>query len=335
MVFEINPGLWLSMVVAAVAVDWIVGDPPNLPHPIVAIGKMIGFFTRRLNKGTNRQLKGLLMWLAVVTISGATILSVQWLAHTLHRWVFIPVTVYFLATTLASNCLKVEVMKVAEALKENDTEKARKLLSYLVGRDTQTLTREQIVRATVETTAENTVDGVLAPLFYMLVGVLSATFNDCLNPLVLAMVYKAVNTMDSMVGYIQEPYTEFGYFPATLDDVFNYPVARLGSLFMLVGGFLLGHDLQFAWNIFKRDANNHKSPNAGYPESAVAGLLQIQLGGSNTYFGQISHKPTIGDGINPLVYQHIKSAADIIFMSETVMTVLAVGAYVIISHAIG
>jgi len=335
MVFHVSPGLWLAMVVVAVAVDWIVGDPPNLPHPIVAIGNLIGFLTRLLNKGNNRQLKGLLMWLVVIFISGSTMLVLQWLAYSVHRWVFIAVTTYFLATTLACNCLKQEVLKVANALKESNLEKARKLLSYLVGRDTDQLSQGEIVRATVETTAENTVDGILAPLFYMIVGVLFSSFNEHLNPLVLAMVYKAVNTMDSMVGYIQEPYTEFGYFPAILDDVFNYPIARIGSIFMLIGGFLLGYDVQYAWKIFTRDAKNHKSPNAGYPEAAVAGLLQIQLGGDNTYFGHISHKPTIGDGKNPLVYQNIESAADMISTAETVMLVLVVAAFAIISYAIG
>ncbi|NLN97638.1 MAG: cobalamin biosynthesis protein CobD [Eubacteriaceae bacterium] len=334
MVFHVSPELWLSMVVMAVVVDWIVGDPPHLPHPIVAIGKLIGFLTRVLNKGNNRQFKGLVMWLVVIFISGLTMLAIQWLAYVVHRWVFIAISVYLLATTLASTCLKQEVLKVSNALKENNLNKARKLLSYLVGRDTEQLNQEEIVKATVETTAENTVDGVLAPLFYMFVGVFFSHFNEFLNPLVMAMVYKAVNTMDSMVGYIHEPYTEFGYFPAILDDVFNYPIARIGSIFMLIGGFLLGHDIQYAWKIFTRDSKNHRSPNAGFPEAAVAGLLQIRLGGSSTYFGHISHKPTIGDEKNPLVYQNIESAAEMISSAETVMLVLVVAAFAIISYVL-
>src|SRR5690606_31611887 len=161
--------------------------------------------------------------------------------------------------------------------------------------------------AVIETVAENTVDGVLAPIFYMVLGFYFKA------PVQFALAYKVINTMDSMVGYIQAPYTEIGYAAAKLDDIANYIPARMGSILMILGGGLLGLNPKGGFHSLMRDRRNHKSPNSGYPEAAVAGLLKIQLGGSNTYFGQTVHKPTIGDRIRPLDENHIMDAIKIMY----------------------
>lgn len=172
---------------------------------------------------------------------GAVILAVQYIAYRLNIVLFYVVNLYLLSTTIAAKCLQEEVMKVYDALRDKDIPKARTMVGYLVGRDTQELQEGGIVRATVETTAENTIDGVLAPIFYMIIGVVLWVFVPFINPLLLAMLYKAVNTMDSMVGYVQEPYKDFGYFPAKIDDIANFVIARIGSWFMLIGGLFLGY----------------------------------------------------------------------------------------------
>lgn len=322
MVFEITAGWWFVLIGGAVVIDWMIGDPAAIPHPIVWIGKLIGALTKALNRGTPRarKAKGLLMWLLVVAITAGVTAGVQWLALRLHPAAFLLVTLWFLGTTLAEKSLRQAVAGVAAALGEGDLPSARRQVGWLCGRDTTQLSTHEVVRATVETTAENTVDGVLAPLFYMAVGLLTAHWLPWLNPLTLAMTYKAVNTMDSMVGYTQAPYRDFGCFPARLDDGFNWPIARIGSWMMLIGGALLGLDATNGARIYNRDRNNHKSPNAGHPESAAAGLLHIQIGGTNVYFGETVVKPTIGDADQPLSAWHIQTCVSIMLASEIVQT---------------
>ncbi len=308
----------------AVTLDWAIGDPAKIPHPIVWIGRLIGALTKALNRGAPRarKAKGLLLWLLVVAVTGGVTAGVQRLALRLHPAVFLLVTLWFLGTTLAEKSLRRAVAGVAAALAEDDLPSARQQVGWLCGRDTRALSAPEVVRAAVETTAENTVDGVLAPLFYMGVGLLTAHWLPWLNPLTLAMVYKAVNTMDSMVGYTQAPYRDFGCWPARLDDVLNWPIARIGSWMMLIGGALLGFDAKNGARIYNRDRNNHKSPNAGHPESAAAGLLHIQIGGTNVYFGETVVKPTIGDADEPLSAGHIQACVSIMLASEITQAVL-------------
>lgn len=319
MLLGMSGGIWFILILLAMVLDACIGDPVNLPHPIVYIGKFIGFLAKKLNHGKALKLKGLFMWCITLVVTALVVLLVQWIAWKIHILLFYAVNVYFLATTIAAKCLKQEVYKVYDALKEKDLEKSRTMVGYLVGRDTQSLDEHEIIRATVETTAENTIDGVLAPIFFMLLGCAFWGFCPMLNPLVLAMGYKAINTMDSMVGYIQEPFTKFGFFPAKLDDVFNFVIARIGSWLMIIGGFFLGYDPKRAAFIYKRDKNNHKSPNSGHPESVVAGLLGVQLGGTNRYFGQVLVKPTIGDDTRTLTEEDIRSTVSIMYASEIVM----------------
>ena len=322
MLLGVSTGIWFCLVILAVALDWIIGDPKSIPHPIVLIGRWVGFLTKRLNHGRGRKAKGLLLWILTLAMTVAVVLAVQALCYKIHPLLFYVVNLYFLASTIAAKCLKDEVMKVYEALRAGDLPLGRKLVGYLVGRDTETLGEGGLIRATVETTAENTIDGVMAPVFYMVIGCFLWTLHPALNPLVLAMAYKAVNTLDSMVGYIQEPYRDFGYFPAKIDDVVNFPIARLGSFLMLAGGLFLGYDTAEGWRIYRRDRKNHRSPNSANPESMVAGLLGIQLGGTNTYFGQVLEKPTIGEAKRGLVYEDIKNTVDIMYAGEIVMVAL-------------
>jgi len=322
MIYTQTAGWWMLLIFLAVLLDWFIGDPVWMPHPIVLMGIIIGRLTKWFNKGAagwRRKAKGLFMWVLVIAITVALVLGVQYIAGQFHFFFLGAVNLWLLSTALAEKSLKQAVMDVAKALKDGDLAEARLRVGYLCGRDTTHLEKGEIIRATVETTAENTVDGVLAPLFYMVVGVITSFWVPAINPVVLAMVYKAVNTMDSMVGYKQAPYTDFGFFPAQIDDVFNYFIARQGSYFMMVAGFFLGFSPTEANRIYIRDRYNHKSPNSAHPESVVAGLLGVQLGGTNIYFGEVVEKPTIGDAKNELSYEDIGDAVGIMKASEIVM----------------
>lgn len=333
MMLVMSPGYWFVMICAAVILDWLFGDPVGFPHPIILIGKFIGLLEELLNRGRYRKLRGLLMWLIVIFAIVIFIAFFQLITQWLHFALYAAFNIWLLSTTLAAKSLADEAKKVFRILKTDDLEAARTAVGYLVGRDTTKLSQEELIRATIETTAENTIDGVLAPLFYMFIGCFLFELHPFLNPLVLAMVYKGVNTMDSMVGYIYRKYRYFGYFPAKIDDVVNFPVARIGSWLMLLGGFALGYNLSNGLRIYRRDKKAHKSPNAGHPEAVVAGLLGIQLGGSNTYFGVKSEKPTIGDADHPLVGEQIGEACTIMYSSEIamvlVMTVIVLAFYLI------
>jgi adenosylcobinamide-phosphate synthase len=322
MILGMSSGIWVCLIVLAAVLDWGIGDPKGMPHPIVWLGKLIGFLTRHLNKGKGRKAKGLLMWVLVIAVTVAAVWAVQYVTYQVHVILFYVVNLWFLETTLAKKSLCQAVAGVEKALRDGDLPEARKLTGYLVGRETDQLSEHEIIRAVVETTAENTIDGILAPLFYMTIGVIIWHWVPAVNPLVLAMGYKAVNTMDSMVGYTQEPYKDFGFFPAKLDDLFNYPIARIGSIFMMMAGGILGYSMREGQRIFFRDRLNHRSPNSAHPESVVAGLLGLQLGGTNVYFGEVVEKPTIGDARIPLVAECIGETADIAYVSEIIMLII-------------
>ncbi len=331
---EMTMGQWTIMTVCAVVLDLIIGDPLAQIHPIVLIGRLIGFLTKKMNHGKSRRFKGFIMWVIVIAMTMLCVIAIQYFTFIHARPIFYFINVWLLAMTLAEKSLKQSVLDVADAL-HHSIEEARVKVGYLVGRDTTQLNADEIIRATVETTAENTIDGVLAPYFYMLIGIGVSHFVPFLNPTVFALIYKAVNTMDSMVGYKQEPYTDFGYYPAKIDDVFNYLPARLGSYMMIIGGAFLGYDAGNAVRIYRRDRWNHKSPNAGHPESVVAGLLRVRLGGDNIYFGEVVHKPTIGDSDYPLTVADIGQTSTIMVTSEIVMVILGTAIFLGISYAVG
>ncbi len=272
----------------AFLIDTIAGDPYWFPHPVRLIGKYISAFEHLTRKivSSPRTLKifGILLTLTTVLLSYFTVHYAVILFKTINIWLYHFFNIFILYTCLAAKCLAYEALKIYKVLKTGDIQKSRKMLSYIVSRDTQELDESQITRATVETVAENTSDGVIAPLFYMILGGAP-----------LALAYKAINTLDSMVGYKNEKYESFGWASARLDDITNFIPARLTAISMIASAVFLGMDYKKSWKIFKRDNQNHKSPNSGCPEAAAAGALGIQLGGTNMYFGKPVEKPTIGD----------------------------------------
>lgn len=309
---------YVYILIAAVLIDFIIGDPPTWPHPIRFIGGMIKKYENviRHQKLVSLKVGGFfLTFLSLATVTAMISLMI-FTSKSIHPVIEIVVSTYLTYTALAAKCLSVETKKVYRALKNRDIGLGRKMLSYLVGRDTTELNEEEIIRGAVETVAENTIDGVLAPLFYYILGVFMGV------PLQMVFIYKTINTLDSMVGYIQEKYKEIGFASAKIDDIANYIPARLGSLFMLVAGLLLRYDFKAGLKTLKRDRRNHKSPNCGYPESAVAGLLNVQLGGTNTYFGETLYKPTIGDAVKKLSPQDIIKAIQIMYGAEVIMVML-------------
>lgn len=315
----------ILLLLSPVILDYILGDPNNWPHPIIYVGKMISFYEKKIRKYmTNLKFGGfILLGLSLITVTSIThgILTLTGMISILTKNILI---IYFIYVLLAAKCLHLEAVKVYDEIKKGDIHNARIKISYLVGRDTSNLNLEDINRATIETVAENTIDGVLAPIFYGFIGFLLG------YPVEFIFIYKTVNTLDSMVGYIQEPYKDIGYASAKLDDILNYIPARIGSIFMIIAGGLIGYDMKNGFKILKRDRLNHKSPNCGYPESAVAGLLNIQLGGTNTYFGQRLDKPTIGNKSSLLKAKDILSAVKIMYISEVLLMVFSITIMILI-----
>lgn len=267
--------------------DLVFGDPYWFPHPVRFIGKLISKTEKFIRKHakSEKSLKywGILMWLVpVVTTALVTALIVK--IASFNKYVEIFVSAFIIYTTLSTKCLKDEATKIYNVLETGDIKKSRVQLSYIVGRDTTNLSQSEIIRATVETVAENTVDGTISPMFY---GFLFGPVG--------AMTYKAINTLDSMVGYKNDKYLNLGCVSAKLDDVANFIPARLTAIFMPLGAFLCGMNGANSFKIAIRDRKNHKSPNCAFAEGAAAGAIGVQLGGTNIYFGKEVYKPTIGD----------------------------------------
>ncbi len=272
-------------VVAAFLLDLLLGDPYGWPHPVIGIGKFIKRIELVLASVLdNRRLAGVLLAVITLTMTGLVTWTVIFLAGRLHPVAGLVVTVWLGYTTLAMRALHVESRRVVTLLEQGRIEEARRSLSLIVGRETSQLDEEQILRACIETVAENTSDGIVGPLFYLFAG----------GP-VLAMIYKAASTLDSMVGYTDDRYREMGWASARLDDLLNLIPARLTGLLMVLAAVPLGLNAWNALRVMLRDGRKTKSPNAGYPESAAAGALGVQLGGPATYFGERVDKPTLGD----------------------------------------
>lgn len=267
--------------------DLVFGDPYWFPHPVRFIGKLISktekFIRKHAKSEESLKYWGILMWLVpVVTTAIVTALIVK--IANFNKYVEIFVSAFIIYTTLSTKCLKDEATKIYNVLETGDIKKSREQLSYIVGRDTTNLSQSEIIRATVETVAENTVDGTISPMFY---GFLFGPVG--------AMTYKAINTLDSMVGYKNDKYLNLGCVSAKLDDVANFIPARLTAIFMPLGAFLCGMNGANSFKIAIRDRKNHKSPNCAFAEGAAAGAIGVQLGGTNIYFGKEVYKPTIGD----------------------------------------
>lgn len=296
------------------ALDLIIGDPYSFPHPVRFIGKLISFVEKQIRKVTssNKGLKisGFILWFIVVSVTMFTTYTILSLFE-FNKIAYFIVNTVLIYTTLATKCLKDESVKIYNVLKTGDIEKSRIQLSYIVGRDTTNLSEKEIVRATVETVAENTVDGIIAPLFYGFIGGAP-----------LAMAYKAINTLDSTVGYKNDKYYYLGYASAKIDDIANYIPARLGLIMLSIGSLFAGFNFKNSLKIGIRDRKNHKSPNCAFPEGAVAGALGIQLGGTNIYFGKEVYKPTIGDKKREIEIEDIVRTNKIMYSSSIISIII-------------
>jgi adenosylcobinamide-phosphate synthase len=297
---------------AGVALDLALGDPQWLPHPVRAVG-WLARVSERILRATKLPLRiaGVLFWILVVGTSAVVVRITVYFGHS---WC----AIYWIYTLLACRDLDVEAGQVVRALVENDHEKARKRLSWIVGRDTATLDEPEMVRATVETVAENLSDGVIAPLFYLALG----------GPVAMG-AYKAINTLDSMVGYRNERYGEFGWASARIDDVVNFIPARITALLIWIAALLPGFNSWRAFRITVRDGGNQPSPNSGYPEAAVAGALGVRLGGVNYYRGQPGVKARLGDAVVPLERGIFPRVRVLLYASEAlcVATILGFAAW--------
>ncbi len=304
----------------ALLLDLTLGDPRWLPHPVVMIGRLISTLEKLLRKTMrNERFAGvLLLFLTVLCTASATWLAV-WGALQIHLLAGLLVSALLSSTCLAARSLQRESALVADALDSGDIATARVKLSYIVGRDTENLDEPEIWRALIETVAENTTDGIIAPLFWLALG----------GP-VAGMAFKAVSTLDSMVGYKNERYLHLGWASARMDDVVNFIPARLTSLLMIIAAPLTGLSLRNAAAISLRDRLNHPSPNSAHPESAAAGALGIRLGGPSTYGGRESIKQFIGDPLRPIDGQAYRRMIRLMFVTTLVMAVVSLAMLVLL-----
>lgn len=294
-------------VAAGILLDFIIGDPHKIPHPVCFIGKLITALEERLrtlfqDTAAGKRLGGTALWLIVAVISGAVPAVVLYAAWRIHPWFYCILASIMCCQIMATKSLKDESMKVYRALAEQDIVKARHQVSMIVGRDTMQLDADGVARAAVETVAENTSDGSVAPMFYMMIG----------GP-VLGFLYKAVNTMDSMLGYKNEIYLDFGRTAAKMDDIWNLIPSRLAAIFMTLVSYLVGFDGKNAWRIFLRDRKKSASPNSAQTESVCAGALGLRLLGDTMYFGTLHHKETVGDAHRNIEAEDIRRANKLLY----------------------
>lgn len=304
------------IILVALLLDLIIGDPQWLPHPVVVIGRMIHFLDQRLrHPWFNERLAGILMLLVVVISSAGTTWILLKALTSLLPLVGSVATIIISSTCLAARSLHKESAKVATALLADDLPAARFYLSLIVGRDTEQLEEADIWRAVVETVAENTSDGIIAPLFWLTLG----------GP-VAAIAYKSVSTLDSMVGYRNQRYLHLGWASARMDDLLNYIPARLSALLLIMSAPLAGYSMSGAARITLRDRLKHPSPNSGHPEAAAAGALGVRLGGTASYSGISSWKEYIGDQQNPFDKHVYFGMIKLMYISTLLMAVACIGA---------
>ena len=298
--------------------DLIFGDPQNVVHPVQVIGKIISAGEKVLLRKKYKFLAGAVLNIFTVSM---TYTSMYLISKSVKISVFFMIIeIYLMYTIFSINSLAREGNRVYRIMKEGDIEKARKDLSYLVSRDTETMDEKMIIRSTMETISENTVDGIVAPMFYMFLGGMP-----------LAMAYKAINTLDSMVGYKNEKYMDFGKFSAKVDDAVNFIPARITGILIVLASMILGYDYKNSLKIFIRDRKNHSSPNSAHSEASVAGALGVQFGGKVSYFGKEINKPTIGDKTKEFELEDIRKNIRIMyvtsFLSLVIFSLIFTGAY--------
>lgn len=307
----------MAAFLAGFLLDGLFGDPYFPWHPIRLMGRLVSALETRLRKGEDAKevqlWKGAFLTVFVLAVVGLTSFPALAAAYRIHPYVGTAVEAAMTWQALAMKCLKAESMKVCRYLQAGETGAARTAVSMIVGRDTADLDEEGIVKAAVETVAENTSDGVIAPMFYAALG----------GP-VLGFLYKAVNTMDSMIGYRNETYGYFGKIAARLDDAVNFIPSRISAYAMVVSAFLLGKEFsgRRAWRIYRRDNRKHASPNSAQTESACAGALGIRLAGDAVYSGRVVHKPYIGDALRKAEPEDIRRANRLLYLASWLCEVL-------------
>lgn len=312
--------------IAGFVLDLLIGDPHFIPHPVRLIGALISFLDKRLNcdvkyNSSEKKLnlskykRGVLLAFTVIFATFAVSVIILVAAYSINLYAGVIAEAVMTWQILATKCLRVESMRVYDALSTDGVDAGRRAVSMIVGRDTSVLDEAGVTRAAVETIAENTSDGVIAPMLYTAIG----------GP-VLGFVYKAVNTMDSMLGYKNDKYMYFGRFAARLDDVVNFIPARISAYLMITAAFIGGRqfDGRNAYRIFKRDRFNHASPNSAQTESVCAGALRVQLAGDAVYFGKLVKKKYIGDGLREIEYEDIKRANRLMYITAFLCELLSV-----------
>ncbi len=305
---------------AAYVVDLFFGDPPGYPHPVKLIGRAISFFEKKLLQWAHtpwmQRFLGIILALTIVSGAGIFTWAIIRMAAWVHPVFSSVIIIFFAYTTLATRNLYDEARKVIKVLEQGDITLARKRMGFLVGRDTDRLDEKEICRALIETISENTSDGVVAPLFYLLIG----------GP-PLAMAYKALNTLDSMVGYRNDRYRYLGWASARGDDLANLIPSRLTALLFILSSFFLRKNWRGAWRATWRDGRKNPSPNSGYPEAAMAGALGVQLGGKNFYFGRVEEKPLIGEPERSIDRKVVKESLHLMIVNsfiDVIITILVI-----------
>ena len=312
--------------IAGFVLDLLIGDPHFIPHPVRLIGSLISFLDKGLNcdAGYNisekklnliKYKRGMLLAFTVIFATFAISVIIIVAAYSINLYAGVIAEAVMTWQILATKCLRVESMRVYDALRTDGVDAGKRAVSMIVGRDTSVLDAAGVTRAAVETIAENTSDGVIAPMLYTAIG----------GP-VLGFVYKAVNTMDSMLGYKNDKYMYFGRFAAKFDDVVNFIPARISAYLMIAAAFIGGRqfDGKNAYRIFKRDRFNHASPNSAQTESVCAGALRVQLAGDAVYFGKLVKKKYIGDGLREIEYEDIKRANRLMYITAFLCELLSV-----------
>jgi len=313
--------MWsLAAVLLGFGIDLMVGDPHGIPHPVVFIGKLINAAEKAVRwmfpkTVRGEQLAGGVLWLLVVTVSTAIPMLVLRMCRGYSVWLGLALESIMCWQLLATKSLKDESMKVYQALQSGDLAASRRAVSMIVGRDTERLDDTAIVRAAVETVAENTSDGIVAPMLFLVIGGAP-----------LGFFYKAVNTMDSMLGYMEMPYRNIGMVSAKMDDVMNFVPSRLSAFLMLAAGRFLKLDVKNGWKIFQRDRFHHASPNSAQTESVCAGLLGLRLAGDAWYHGVLHKKQYIGDALREIEYEDIPKACRLLYVTAVLSLLLFSGA---------
>jgi adenosylcobinamide-phosphate synthase len=290
----------------AVIIDLIIGDPDFYPHPVIIIGKAITFlekiFRKLVRSKSGERIAGLILAVLIIILTFMISKAIIYYSYEINYYLGLVINSWLLSTTIAIKGLVQAGLRVYHGLLAGNLDLARKQLGWIVGRDTDNLVEGEIVRGTIETLAENTSDGVIAPIFYGMLGGFP-----------LAMTYKAINTLDSMLGYKNEKYRYFGWAAARIDDLANWIPARLTACLYILAALIRGKDWRSAVRIIVRDAKKHPSPNAGYPEAAIAGNLNIRLGGLNYYQGEESFRAYLGDAKQEFDKEQIKETIGLMY----------------------